>query len=112
MDKGNINSVFFLDIKKAFDTVNREMLSNKLNCHGASDKELLFFASYLQSRTQCCSINGYQSTLKKVTCGVPQGSIIGPLIFIIYINDLPAYVQDANITMYADDTSLDKAIRT
>ena len=79
---------------------------NKLNCYGVSDEELLFFASYVQIRTQCCSINGYQSTLKKVICGVPQGSILGPLLFIIYIymNDLPAYVQDANITMYADET--------
>ena len=112
MDKGNMNSVIFLDIKKAFDTVDHEILLNKLNCYGVSDDELLFFASYLQSRTQCCSINGYQSTPKKVTCGVPQGSILEPLLFTIYMTDLPAYVQNANITMQADDTSLDKAIRT
>ena len=72
----------------------------------------MFFSSYLQNRSQCCSINCYQSTLKKVICGVPQGSILGPLLFIIYMNDLPAHVQDTNITMYADNTSLDKAIRT
>ena len=112
MDKGNMNSVIFLDIKKAFDTVDHEILLNKLNCYGVSDEELLFFASYLQNRSQCCSINGYQSNLKEVICGVSQGSIFGPLLFIIYMNDLPAYVQDANITMHADDTSLDKAIRT
>ena len=80
MDKGNMNSVIFLDIKKAFDTVDHEMLLNKLNCYGVSDEELLFFASYLQNRSQCCSVNGYQSTLKNVICEVPQGSILGPLL--------------------------------
>ena len=74
MDKGNMNSVIFLDIKKAFDTVDYEILLSKLNCCGVSDEELSFIASYLQSRTQCCSINCYQSTLKKVICGVPQGT--------------------------------------
>ena len=76
VDKGNMNSVIFLDIKKTFDSVNHEILLNKLNCYGFSDEELLFFASYLQSRTQCCGINGHQSTPKKVICGVPQGSIL------------------------------------
>ena len=112
MDKGNMNSEIFLDIKKAFHTVDHEILLNKLNCYGVSDEELLFFASYLHNRSQCCSINGYQSNLKEVICGVSQGSILGLLLFIIYMNDLPAYVQDSNITMYADDTSLDKAIRS
>ena len=100
MDKGNMNSVIFLDIKKAFDTVKHEIFLNKLNCYGASDEKLLFFASYLQNRTQCFSINGNQLTLKKVIYGVPQGSILGSLLFIIYMNDLPAYVQDADIIMY------------
>ena len=66
MDKGNMNSVIFLDIQKVFDTVNHKILYNKLNCYHASDEELLFFASYLQSQTQCSIINGYQETLKEV----------------------------------------------
>ena len=107
-----MNSVVFLDIRKAFDTVNHEILLDKLNCYGIRDEELLFFDSYLRDRTQCCSLNGHKSTLKRVTCGVPQGSILGPLLFIIYMNDLLACVKDVNVTMYADDTSLDKAIRT
>ena len=118
MDRGNMTSVVFLDIRKAFDTVNHQILSNfessnhKMHCYGIRDGELLFFSSYLQNRTQCCSVNGHISTLQKVTCGVPQGSILGPLLFIISMNDLPVFVQEANITMYADDTSLDKAFRT
>ena len=85
MDEGNMNSVIFLDNKKAFDAVNHEILLNKLNCYGVSNEELLLFASYLQSRAQCCSINGYQWTPKKLICGVTQGSILGPLVFNIYI---------------------------
>ena len=107
-----MNSVVFLDIRKAFDTVNLQILLDKLHCYGIGDGELLFFRSYLQNRTQCCSVNGQISTLQTVTCGVPQGSILGPLLFIIYMNDLPAFVQEVNITMYADDKSLHKAFRT
>ena len=84
MDRGDMNSVVFLDIRKAFDTVNHQILSNKLHCYGIGDGELLFFRFYLQNRTQCCSVNGQISTLQTVTCGVPQGSILEPLLFIIY----------------------------
>ena len=94
MDKGNMNSVVFRDIRKAFDTVNQKILLNKLNCYGIGDEELLFFGSYLRDRTQCCSVNGHKSTLKRVTCGMPQSSILEPLHFIIYKNDLPACVKD------------------
>ena len=108
MDRCDMTSVVSLDIRKAFDTVNHQILLDKLHFYGIGDGELLFFRSYLQNRTQCCSVNGHISTLQKVTYGVPQGSILGPLLFIIYMNDLPAFVQEANITMYADDTSLIK----
>ena len=112
MDKGKMNSVVFLDIQKAFDTVNHKILLDKLNHYGIRDEELSFFSSYLHRRTQCCSVNEHKSTFSEITCGVPQGSILGPLLFIIYMNDLPTYVQDAHITMYADDTSIDRAFQT
>ena len=112
MDRGDVNSAVFLDIRKAFDTVNHQILLYKLHSYGIGDGELLFIRSYLQNRTQCYSVNGEISTLQTVTCGVPQGSILGPLIFILYMNDLPAFVQETNITMHADDTSLHKAFRT
>ena len=91
--------------------MNHQILLDKIHCYGIGDGELLFFRSYLQNRTQCCSVDAHISTSQKVTCGVPQRSILGPLLFIIYMNDLSAFVQEANITMYADDTSLDKAFR-
>ena len=100
-----------MDIRKAFDTVNHQILLDKLHCYGIGDGELLFLRSYVQNSTQCCSVSGHVSTLQKVTYGVPQGCILGPLLFIIYMNDLPAFVQEANITLYADNTSLDKAFR-
>ena len=62
--------------------------------------------------TQCCSVNEHKSTFCEITYGIPQGSILGPLLFIIYVNDLPSYVQDVHITMYADDTSIDRAFQT
>ena len=112
MDRGDMNSVVFLDIQKAFDTVNHQILLDKLSCYGIGDGKLLFLMSYLQNRTQCCSANGHIPTLQKVICEVPQGSVLGPLLFIIYMNDFPAFVQKTNIIMYADDTSLDKAFQT
>ena len=112
MDRGDMNSVVFLDIRKAFDTVNHQILLDKLHCYGIGDGELLLFRSYLQNHTQCCSVNGQISTLQTVTCAVPQWSILGQLLFIIYLNDFPSFIQETNVTMYVDDKSLHKALRT
>ena len=83
-----MNSVVFPDIREAFDTVNHQILIEKLSCYRIKGNELLFFRSYIQDRTHCCSVNGHTSTLRRVT--VPQGSNLGPLLFIIYMNDCQA----------------------
>ena len=101
-----MNSVVFLDIKKPFDTVDHQILSDKLRCYGIHDEELKFLESYLDGRAQCCHVKGVSSTIKPIYCGVPQSSMLGPLLFIIYMNDLPAAVPDISITMYANDTEI------
>ena len=112
LDSGRMSSVVLLDIQKAFDTVDHQILLNKLRYYGVSGDQLVFFASYLNNRQQCCNVNGKLSSTKRIRCGVPQGSILGPLLFIIYMNDLPLAVKEADITMYADDTSLSKGFKT
>ena len=110
MDNGRANAVIFLDLKKAFDTVNHDIIIQKLHCYGITGDELKFLRSYLSNRKQCCSVNGRVSDNEDIACGVPQGSILGPLLFIIYMNDLPNFVKDSNISMYADDTGLSSKI--
>ena len=105
-ENGKYTSVTFIDLKKAFDTVNHEILVKKLQTYGIRGKELLWFKLYLSHRKQCCKVSGKLSDLGEVTCGVPQGSCLGPLLFIIYINDLPLSIKHSNVNMYADDTSL------
>ena len=110
MTKGCINTVFFLDIKKAFDTVKSRSSTNKLQCYGIRGQELEFLISYLSERLQCCNVNGKTSGYIEITCGVPQSSILGPLLFILYMNDLPAFILNAKIRMYEDDKNLGQRI--
>ena len=112
LDSGKMSSVVLLDIQKAFDTIDHQILLDKLRCYGVSGDQLVFFASYLNNHQQCCNVNGKLSSTKRIRYGVPQGSILGPLPFIIYMNDLPLAVKEADITMYADDTSLSKGFKT
>ena len=103
---GTFSSVTFIDLKIAFDTVNHEILINKLRLYRVAGKELRWFQSSLSNRKQCCKLNGKLSDLGEVTLGVPQGSCLGPLLFIIYITDLPLPIKHSLVDMYADDTSL------
>ena len=90
IDHGFVNAVVFLDLKKAFDTVDHDILLCKLQYYGIRRSSLKWFASYLDN---CCDINCCKSTLKLLSCGSPQGTILGPLLFLLYINDLPNCLQ-------------------
>ena len=106
IDGGKCCGVLFLDLKKAFDTVDHQILLKKMVSYGVEGNALQWFDSYLSNRQQRTLINDSLSEPKLVTCGVPQGSIIGPLLFILYINDLPDRILHCEIFLYADDTAL------
>ena len=88
-----MNLTTFLDLKKPFDTVDHHILIKKLNSYGIVDRAGGWFASYLPNRPQFCTLNGNKSKQRKVTCGIPQGSCLGPLLMIIYFNDFENSLQ-------------------
>ena len=106
MDNFRMPVNVFLDLSKAFDTLDHEILLSKLKFSGVCDSGNNLFRSYLSNRFQFVDLNGSKSPLKKIYTGVPQGSILGPLLFLIYINDLPSVSDLLNMLMYADDTTL------
>ena len=103
MNKGNFVGVVYLDLSKAFDTIGHAQLLNKLSAYGVRGKELQWFASYLFQRTQVVALGHINSESEPVNCGVPQGSILGPLLLITFFNDL-VDTLDSKVIMYADDT--------
>ena len=102
--------MIFLDLKKAFDTVDHDILLEKLSCYGLRNNGLSLLQSYLSNRSQCCSVNGKIPGFIPIISGVPQGSVLGPLLFIIYMNDLQNITSTCDISMYADDTHLSSAM--
>jgi hypothetical protein len=97
----------FLDLAKAFDTVSVPLLLKKLNDSGVRGLALEWFASYLMGRKQCVSVGQFRSSSQEVRYGVPQGSILGPTLFILYMNDLhKIHIESAEVVCYADDTAI------
>ena len=106
LDEGNIGCGIFVDLQKAFDTVEHDILLSKLEHYGIRGLANEWFKSYLSNRKQYVSINGYDSNLADVKFGVPQGSVLGPLLFLIYINDLNQALKFCKVHHFADDTNL------
>ena len=104
MDKKQLNLAIFLDLKKAFDTVDHRILIKNLGAYGIRGISGGWLTSFLTSRKQFCSVNGQKSEARLVTCGIPQGSCLGPLLFIIYLNDFEKCLDFSRASMYADDT--------
>ena len=106
MNSGKMIGVAFIDLRKAFDTVNHQILLKKLHDLGASNISLKWFQSYLSGRIQKVCFKNSLSSSRPVTTGVPQGSILGPLFFLIFINCMSSVVSYGQVSMYADDTTL------
>ena len=106
LDSHNSSHSLFLDFAKAFDSVPHERLLLKLDCLGIRGDLLNWFRSYLTNRSQRVLINGHYSEWLPVLSGVPQGSILGPLLFILYVDDLYSLIRSSSLRMYADDVAL------
>ena len=111
INSSQIIGMVMVDFRKAFDLVDHTLLLKKLRHYKLSDKTINWFSSYLLGRKQKVVINNIESRVENVLCGVPQGSILGPLLFLMFINDLPLYTNNVatnNVAtdLYADDTTL------
>ena len=106
MDENKFACAVFIDFQKAFDTVNHKILLQKLNYFGITGKIKEWLSSYLSNRKHFVSILGFESQPQEIEHGVPQGSVLGPLLFLLYINDLHRAIKFSKTYYFADDTNL------
>lgn len=106
INSNQVVGMVMVDFRKAFDLVDHTLLLKKLRHYKLSDATVQWFSSYLLNRKQRVVINNTESTSENIVCGVPQGSILGPLLFLMFINDLPLFTNNVSTDLYADDTTL------
>ena len=106
MDKKKMTCGIFIDLSKAFDTVDHQILLAKLENYGIRGKILDLIKSYLTDRKQYVQLGNFKSQVRPISCGVPQGSVLGPLLFLMFINDLPKCCPLGKVRIFADDTTI------
>ena len=106
MNKNELTISVCIEAMKAFDTVNHEILLKKIKYFGIIGKNARWIENYLSDRKQCTYANNKLSNEEIITCGVPQGSVCGPLLFLLYINDISKVLSNCKVSLYADETAL------
>ena len=112
MNNHKILTNFYIDLSKAFDSLQHDILLEKLAHYGLTNKAIALLKSYLSNHKQYVQLSDVRSSVRPISVGVPQGSILGPLLFNIFINDIVKSSTKFNFILYADDTTLNKSVHS